>query len=94
MFHDTAPGAPQYAASDGGCVCAPGEPWVGDGSGAGCDTRVITSFDRLIDTAGCELTPKGAPLPVPVCDGQTVHGRAGRSRAAVLEQGRRRASAA
>ena len=70
MFKDVAQGAPQYVASDGGCVCAPGQPWVGDGSGAGCDTRVITSFDRLIDTAGCELTPKGAPLPVPVCDGQ------------------------
>ena len=71
LFRDTAAGAPQYVASDGACVCAPGEPWVGDGSGAGCDTRVITSFDRLIDTAGCELTPKGAALPVPVCDGQT-----------------------
>lgn len=70
MFHDVAAGAPQYAASDGACVCTPGEPWVGDGSGSACDTRVITSFDRLIDTAGCELTPKGAPLPVPVCDGQ------------------------
>lgn len=63
------PGPPQYVSSDF-CVCTPGEPWVGNGSGTGCDTRVITSFDRLIDTAGCELTPKGAPLPVPVCDGQ------------------------
>ncbi len=70
LFRDASAGAPKYVASDGACVCAPGEPWVGDGSGAGCDTRVITSFDRLIDTAGCELTPKGAALPVPVCDGQ------------------------
>src|SRR5438445_651142 len=46
------------------------DPWVGAGSTSGCDTRVITSFDRLVATAGCELTPKGAPLPVPVCDGQ------------------------
>jgi len=70
LFRDSKPGAPQYVAADGACVCTPGEPWIGDGSGAGCDTRVVTSFDRLIDTAGCELTPKGAPPPVPVCDGQ------------------------
>ncbi len=70
LFADSKPGAPQYVATDGSCVCTPGEPWIGDGSGSACDTRVITSFDRLIDTAGCELTPKGAPLPVPVCDGQ------------------------
>ena len=70
LYRDASAGAPKYVATDGACVCAPGEPWVGDGSGAGCDTRVITSFDRLIDTAGCELTPKGAALPVPVCDGQ------------------------
>ena len=69
LFADSKPGGPQYVSGDG-CVCAPGEPWVGNGSGTDCDTRVITSFDRLIDTAGCELTPKGAPLPVPVCDGQ------------------------
>jgi hypothetical protein len=69
LFADSAAGGPQYVSGDG-CVCTPGEPWVGTGSGADCDTRVITSFDRLIDTAGCELTPKGAPLPVPVCDGQ------------------------
>jgi len=70
LFHDTKPGAPQYVAGDGACVCTPGEPWIGNGSGSGCDTRVLTSFDRLIDTAGCELTPKGASPPVPVCDGQ------------------------
>jgi hypothetical protein len=69
LFADPSAGAPQYVSGDG-CVCAPGEPWIGTGSGTDCDTRVITSFDRLIDTAGCELTPKGAPLPVPVCDGQ------------------------
>jgi len=70
QFHDTKPGAPQYVAADGACVCTPGEPWIGNGSGSACDTRVLTSFDRLIDTAGCELTPKGAAPPVPVCDGQ------------------------
>jgi hypothetical protein len=70
LFGDRKPGAPQYVASDGACVCSPGEPWIGSGSGSGCDTRVIPSFDRLIDTAGCELTPKGAPPPAPVCDGQ------------------------
>jgi hypothetical protein len=61
---------PKYVAGDG-CVCVPGEPWVGTGKGTGCDPRVITSFARLGDTAGCELVPKGAPLPVPACDGQT-----------------------
>jgi len=70
QFADTKPGGPQYVAADGACVCAPGEPWVGNGSGSGCDTRVLTSFDRLVDTAGCELTPKGSAPPVPVCDGQ------------------------
>jgi hypothetical protein len=64
------PGGPQYVASDG-CVCVPGEPWLGTAlPGSTCDSRVITSFARLGDTAGCDLTPKGAPLPVPVCDGQ------------------------
>jgi hypothetical protein len=61
-------GGPQYVASDG-CVCVPGEPWLGTATGSGCDQRVITSFARLGDTAGCEL-PAGEPLPVPVCDGQ------------------------
>lgn len=68
-FLRNGPAAPRYVADDG-CVCAPGEPWVGTGSGTGCDTRVVTSFERLIDTAGCELTPKGSPPPVPACDGQ------------------------
>lgn len=63
------PSGPKYISADG-CACVPGEPWVGTGSGAGCDPRVITSFARLGDTANCELTPRGAPLPVPVCDGQ------------------------
>lgn len=69
MFNKSGANAPRYVADDG-CVCAPGEPWVGTGSGSGCDTRVVTSFARLIDTAGCELTPKGSAPPVPVCDGQ------------------------
>jgi hypothetical protein len=63
------PGGPKYVAGDG-CVCVPGDPWIGTGTGTGCDPLVITSFARLGDTAGCELTPKGAPLPVPACDGQ------------------------
>jgi hypothetical protein len=69
MFAHSGQAAPRYVADDG-CVCTPGEPWVGTGSGSGCDTRVVTSFDRLIDTAQCELTPKGSAPPVPVCDGQ------------------------
>lgn len=63
------PDGPKYVDPDGGCVCMPGEPWIGNGEGTGCDPRVVTSFPRLIDTAGCEL-PAGAPLPDPVCDGQ------------------------
>jgi hypothetical protein len=63
------PDGPKYVTSDG-CVCVPGQPWVGTGSGTTCDRQVVTSFARLGDTAGCELTPKGAPLPVPACDGQ------------------------
>lgn len=69
LFADATAGAPKYVDADGGCVCVPGEPWIGNGQGTGCDPRVITSFDRLIDTAGCELPPN-APLPDPVCDGQ------------------------
>lgn len=59
-----------YVAGDGGCVCMPGEPWIGNGQGTGCDARVVPSFARLADTAGCEL-PKGTPFPDPVCDGQS-----------------------
>ena len=62
-----------YAASDG-CVCLPGAPWMGNGSGAGCDLDVVTSFDRLIDTAGCELPPGARELTSPVCDGQQYDG--------------------
>lgn len=60
-------------APDGGCVCAPGLPLVGDGSGQGCDARIPPSFDALENTAGCEL-PAGAALPLGVCDGQTYPG--------------------
>jgi hypothetical protein len=63
------PEGPKYVDADGGCVCMPGQPWIGNGAGSGCDSRVVTSFARLVDTAGCEL-PAGAPLPDPVCDGQ------------------------
>jgi hypothetical protein len=62
-----------YAASDG-CVCYPGAPELGNGSGAGCDLDVVTSFDRLIDTAGCELPPGARELTSPVCDGQQYDG--------------------
>jgi hypothetical protein len=58
---------PKYVAGDG-CVCAPGQPWVGTGTGTGCDVDVVTTFARLGDTLGCEL-PAGAALPV-ACDGQ------------------------
>src|SRR5205823_5831318 len=36
----TQPGGPQYVAADG-CVCLPGQPWMGTGNGAGCDADVI-----------------------------------------------------
>jgi hypothetical protein len=58
---------PRYV-DDAGCVCLPGQPWMGTGSQSGCDLDVITSFDRLQDTKECEL-PQGAPLPR-ACDGQ------------------------
>ncbi len=61
------PTGPRYV-SDDGCVCLPGQPWIGTGSQTGCDPNVVTSFARLQDTKGCELPP-GAPLPV-ACDGQ------------------------
>jgi hypothetical protein len=67
------PDGPVYATDDG-CVCLPGQPWVGLGTGAGCDARIPTSFDRLVDTAGCELPPGRTTLPVPVCDGQLYPG--------------------
>ncbi len=60
-------GGPKYVAVDG-CVCAPGQPWIGTGTGTGCDVDVVTTFARLGDTLGCEL-PAGEALPVK-CDGQ------------------------
>ncbi len=60
---------PVYTSSDG-CVCLPGQPWRGNGSGTGCDLDVVTSFDRLVDTATCELGPGKRELMGPVCDGQ------------------------
>jgi hypothetical protein len=57
-----------YVADDG-CVCAPGQPWIGTGSGTGCDPGVVTSFARLQDTATCELAPGLRELTAPVCDG-------------------------
>jgi hypothetical protein len=61
-----------YLASDG-CVCVPGVPLIGNSSGSGCDQELPPSFARLVDTAGCEL-PKGAMLPLGVCDGQLYPG--------------------
>jgi hypothetical protein len=64
--------AAAYTSSDG-CICAPGMPAIASGSGTGCDQQLPPSFERLRDTAGCEL-PEGAPLPIGVCDGQTYPG--------------------
>jgi hypothetical protein len=58
---------PRYVTDDG-CVCLPGQPWMGTGTRTGCDNHVVTSFDRLQDTKDCEL-PQGSPLPI-ACDGQ------------------------
>jgi hypothetical protein len=61
---------PSYVADDGGCVCLPGEPWIGNGLQKDCDLRVPTSYDRLVDTLGCEL-PANRTMLLPVaCDGQ------------------------
>jgi hypothetical protein len=57
-----------YVSADG-CACIPGEPRVGNGSGVGCDLDVVPSFDRFLDTAGCELDPGRRDLTGPVCDG-------------------------
>lgn len=62
-----------YVAQDG-CLCLPGAPWMGTGSQMGCDTQVVTSYDRLVDTAGCELPPGARQLTQPVCDGQQYDG--------------------
>jgi hypothetical protein len=61
-------GGPVYVADDG-CVCLPGQPWMGTGSQSGCDPKVISSFDRLQDTKGCELPQGFQSLPI-ACDGQ------------------------
>jgi|GEM_PF-4947081 len=58
-----------YVTSDG-CLCAPGLPRIGNGTGTGCDLDVVSSLPRLIDTAGCELGPDENQLTKPVCDGQ------------------------
>jgi hypothetical protein len=58
-----------YVSSDG-CVCVPGLPWIGTDPARDCDANVVTSFARLIDTAGCELAPGRRDLTAPVCDGQ------------------------
>jgi hypothetical protein len=52
-----------------GCVCIPGQAWMGNGSGTGCDLDVVPSFDRFQDTAGCELSQGRRELAGPVCDG-------------------------
>jgi hypothetical protein len=57
-----------YLTGDG-CVCAPGLPLIGNGSGQGCDVRIPPSYEALVHTAGCEL-PAGEVLPLGVCDGQ------------------------
>jgi hypothetical protein len=69
-FHATLGTRPTYdIASDGGCICMTGAPWISTGSGA-CDSRIVPSFDALVGTAGCELAP-GAPESLgSVCDGQ------------------------
>jgi len=64
------PDGPKYVTDDG-CVCLPGDPWIGTGTGTGCDPLVVTSFARYADTAGCEL-PAGHLQPTTqVCDGQS-----------------------
>ena len=63
---------PRYVADDG-CVCIPGQPYIGNSSGTGCDARIPPSLQNLISTAGCELPP-GASLPIGICDGQLYPG--------------------
>src|SRR5439155_404235 len=55
------PDGPIYVADDG-CVCLPGQPWMGTGSRSGCDPGVITSFARLQDTRECELSATAPTL--------------------------------
>lgn len=59
----------QYLA-DGGCACVPGSPWIGSGTGAACDAAVVTSFEALRATAGCELPASSPESLGPACDGQ------------------------
>ena len=62
-----------YVSTDG-CLCAPGVAAIGNGSGKDCDLRVPASFERLVDTAGCELPPGETNLPIGACDGQLYPG--------------------
>jgi hypothetical protein len=62
----------EYATADG-CLCLPGAPWLATPSTSACGQKIPPSYERLLDTAGCEL-PTGAPLPVGVCDGQLYPG--------------------
>jgi hypothetical protein len=55
-----------YAADN--CACIPGVPRIG--GGGACNAGVVTSFDRLVDTAGCELPAGARHLTSPVCDGE------------------------
>jgi hypothetical protein len=72
LARGSSPDGPRYV-DDGGCVCLPGQPWIGNGSGSGCDANVITSFDRLQDTKKCELPANSSGLPR-ACDGQEYPG--------------------
>jgi hypothetical protein len=60
--------------ADDGCLCAPGMATFGNGSGSGCDQELPPSFDRLVDTAGCELPGGATTLPIGACDGQLYPG--------------------
>lgn len=65
--------APEPRTADG-CVCLPGQPLIASGTGAACDRDVPTSFDRLVDTAGCELLQDAPQLERAICDGQHYPG--------------------
>lgn len=69
LFGASQPGA----LTTDGCLCEPGLPLVGNGSGTGCDALIPPSYNALMHTAGCEL-PAGASLPLGVCDGQLYPG--------------------
>jgi hypothetical protein len=57
----------------GGCLCVPGLPWIGTPGNDACNAEIVPSYDRLVDTATCEI-PDAARLDRhlrrPVCDGQ------------------------